>query len=143
MGRLSVGISLTPQCKETGGLAYIPGSHKSSFLLHGSAVLKAYLNNDFEHECINIPTLRPGDICLFPDCLVHGTSPWKGSYTRRALYYMYSPGYMAWRPFAEIEQYPPLVKTNLQRQLLRPPYVAGFAEGDVAIGDNQWRTPNR
>src|SRR6266487_2711282 len=57
MGRLSVGISLTPQCRETGGLAYIPGSHKSSFLLNGSAVLKAYLNNDFEHECINIPTL--------------------------------------------------------------------------------------
>lgn len=140
-GRVSVGIALTKQSRETGGFAYIPGSHKSSFLLHGSVVLRDYLGGNFAHESICIPTLNPGDIVFFPDCLVHGTAPWNASYCRRALYYMYSPGYMAWRPYSEIEKYLPLASNATQRNLLRPPYVAGFAEETHVLGDNEWRTP--
>lgn len=143
MGRLSVGVALSCQSRETGGFAYIPGSHKSSCIMHGSQVFSNLLGSNFEHECLCTPTLEPGDIYLFPDCLVHGTTPWRESATRRTLYYMYSPGYMAWRPYAEIEKYVPLAKTPLQRQLLRSPYVARFAESPVAVGDNHWREPNQ
>ena len=142
VGRISVGIALTNQSSALGGFAYIPGSHKSSSLMHGSRVLTEILKNDFDHECLSIPSLAPGDICMFPDCLVHGTAPWRGPYTRRALYYMYSPGYMAWRPYQEIEKYLALAKTPLQRRLLRPPYVASFIEQATIVGDNQWREPN-
>ena len=143
MGRLSVGFALTGQSKSTGGFAYIPGSHKSNSTMHGSQVLASLLKGDFEHEALHVPTLNPGDICLFPDCLVHGTTPWNGSQIRRVLYYMYSPGYMAWRPYSEIEKYLPLARTQLQRHLLRPPYVASFTESPTALGDNRWREPTQ
>ena len=143
MGRLSVGFVLTPQSKDTGGFAYIPGSHKSSYVMHGSQVLSKFLKGNFEHEYLHVPTLNPGDLCLFPDCLVHGTTPWKAPHTRRVLYYMYSPGYMAWRPYSEIEKYLALARTPLQRQLLRPPYVASFTENPTALGDNRWREPTQ
>lgn len=142
VGRVSVGFALTAQSPEIGGFAYIPGSHKSKYPYHGSVVLSQICNNDFTHEAICIPKLEAGDICLFPDCLVHGTAPWSASYTRRVLYYMYSPGYMAWRPYAEIERYTHRAVTDLQRQLLRPPYVAAFDEEDLHIGSNIWRTPS-
>jgi hypothetical protein len=142
-GRLSVGFVLTRQSPETGGFAYIPGSHKSSYVLHGGVVLNKLLNGNIHHECIFVPTLDPGDIVLFPDCLVHGAAPWRASYTRRAVYYMYSPGYMAWRPYDEISRYLPLAKTDLQRQLLRPPFVASFAERNMELGANEWRAANR
>lgn len=142
VGRVSVGIALTHQSRETGGFVFIPGSHKSSFAVHGSVVLKELLHQDFGHECLHVPTLNPGDVCLFPDALVHGTTPWVPNGHRRALYYMYSPGYMSWRPYSEIARYTDLATSELQRQLLRPPYVASFMEEGTTLGDNRWRPPS-
>jgi hypothetical protein len=141
VGRMSVGICLTKQSDKTGGLAYIPGSHKSSYFMQGAKVLHDVLKNNMESECIHVPTLEPGDICAFPDCLVHGTTPWKASYTRRSLYYMYSPGFMAWRPYSEIAKYVPMAKNETQRRLLRPPFVASFEDSGRMLGGNQWRKP--
>ncbi len=142
-GRLSVGFALTQQGPETGGFAYIPGSHKTSFPLQGRDVFQEVLGSNYDHECIHVPSLSPGDICIFPDNLIHGTVPWKGRSRRRALYFMYSPGYMAWRPYDEISRYLTHAKTDLQRSLLRPPYVAKFEEEDGHVRDNQWRTANK
>jgi hypothetical protein len=143
VGRLSVGIALNEQSRLTGGFAYIPGSHKSSFRLHGGVVLQRFLHGNFDHESIAVPELRAGDIYVFPDCLVHGTSPRKVSGTRRAIYYMYCPGYMAWRPYSEIEKYVPLAENDTERRLLRPPFVASYEEDDERVGDNRFRETTR
>jgi ectoine hydroxylase-related dioxygenase (phytanoyl-CoA dioxygenase family) len=102
-------------------------------------VLRELLNGDFRDEALQVPRLEPGDICVFSDSLVHGAAPWDAPYTRRSLYFMYSPGYMAWRPYSEIAPLAALARTDLQRSLLRPPYVAGYSEEDGALGDNHWR----
>jgi len=141
-GRLSVGISLTHQSEKTGGFAYIPGSHKSSFGISGIDVFKTLLNHSFEHDCVCIPTLEPGDVCVFTDGLVHGTSYWKLGTIRRSLYYMYSPGFIAWRPYHEIEKYLKLAKNQLQIDLLRPPFVAEFQEDLLQIASSKWRKDN-
>jgi hypothetical protein len=138
-GRVSVGISLTYQGPETGGFAYIPGSHKSSFNLSGIQIFRELLNSEFNHDCVSIPTLNPGDVCVFVDGLVHGTSNWKLTSIRRSLYYMYSPGFVAWRPHNQIEKYIPKAITDIQKALLLPPYVAEFDDTERKLGNNVWR----
>lgn len=138
-GRVSVSIPLTRQDPEIGGFAYIPGSHKSSFLLTGNEIFKDLLNDDFDHDCITIPVLNPGDICLFVDGLVHGTAFWKSNSYRRALYYMYSPGFVAWRPHDQIKKYLDRATTETQKKLLSPPYVAEFEDEELKVGGNVWR----
>jgi hypothetical protein len=143
VGRISVGIALTAQTAATGGFCYIPGSHKSSFSAHGSRVHSELLSGDFRDSTIVVPDLLPGDLCMFPDSLVHGTTPWSGSDVRRALYYMYSPGFMAWRPYAEIERHVTGATSEVQRRLLRPPFVAQMPrDGETLLG-NRWREPTR
>ena len=136
-GSVSMGIALTDQTNETGGFAYIAGSHKSSFILDGRSVLQEVLSGDFTSDCVCTPTLRAGDISFFSESLIHGMSPLQNkNKRRRALYYKYSPGYMAWRPYKEIKKYCDLVKTPLQARLLQPPYVAGYDDSEIYNGDN-------
>jgi len=135
-GSVSMAIALTNQCHETGGFAYVTGSHKSSFILDGRSVLQQVLSGSFDHDCVCIPTLQAGDVAFFSESLIHGMSPLKNSERRRALYYKYSPGYMAWRPYKEIEKYCDLIKTPLQARLLQPPYVAGFKDSGIYNSDN-------
>lgn len=141
VGRISVGIALTGQSAATGGFCYLPGSHKSSFRIHGSRVLDQLLVDGYRDPALVVPDLLPGDLCFFPDCLVHGTTPWTGQGVRRVLYYMYSPGFMAWRPYEELARHTASATTEIQRRLLRPPFVAEMPEQrDVLLG-NRWRAP--
>lgn len=141
-GRVSVGFTLTEQNPSTGGMCYIAGSHKSSHLLHGKDVLRRILKNGFASEAITVPSLQPGDITFFVDSLVHGATPWQSDQPRAVLYYMYAPGFVAWRPYEDNIKYLPLAKSTLQQQLLRPPYVAEIQETSDTWGSNEWRKPS-
>ena len=138
-GQLGLGISLSGQCPSSGGFCYVPGSHKQSAKWgNGTRVFSKILKSCYTSDALVIPKLNPGDAFLFPDHLVHGTTPLSKSFYRRALYYKYTPGFAAWRPFEQIKHYSNYATTELQRKMLRPPFVAEF-EGDVEISDNKWK----
>jgi hypothetical protein len=128
-GRMALAVILTRQDPKTGGFGYIPGSHKSAFHMDGAEVLDKMLGNDIEDEAVVVPTLEIGDVVLFSDALVHGTTRWSGGETRVNVHFAYSPGYMAYRPFEEIAHIRELCTTDIQRRLVCPPYAAsGDAE---------------
>ncbi len=97
-----------------GGLICVPGSHKSN--------LNTYKPPVDSHLVAN-PSFKTGDMLIFTEALVHGTIRWKSTNRRRALLYKYSPGYSTWGKSEQLEQYLDLAQNDLQRDLLRPPYV--------------------
>mgnify|MGYP006096940865 FL=1 len=97
-----------------GGFICVPGSHK--------AAINSYKPDVDSHLVVN-PSLQAGDMLIFTEALVHGTRKWVSRDRRRSLLYKYSPGYSTWRPAEDLEPLRPLTTTDLQRDLLRPPYV--------------------
>ena len=95
-GRIFCGLTvatfaLTDVPPGAGGLAVIPGSHKSNFRVPEDI-------RTFERASPvvqQIPT-RAGDCVIFPERLIHGTLPWQGPGIRRTLFFKYGPGSMAW-----------------------------------------------
>ena len=76
---------------------------------------------------------------IFTEALVHGTRRWQSDHRRRSLLYKYSPGYSAWGNAERMQRYEDLATNDLQRALLRPPYVGGrerlpFPEGSSTPG---------
>ncbi|NKB69426.1 MAG: hypothetical protein GKR89_20335 [Candidatus Latescibacteria bacterium] len=69
------------------------------------------------------PTLKAGDMLIFTEALVHGTTPWTSANRRRSLLYKFSPGYSTWGPPENLEPLRQMASSDLQRDLLRPPYV--------------------
>ena len=97
-----------------GGFIAVPASHNAS------------LNSckpDGDSPLVANPSLRAGDMLIFTEALVHGTITWKGAGRRRALLYKYSPGYSTWGKADDLDQYLEIAQNDLQRDLLRPPYV--------------------
>lgn len=139
VGQLGLGISLSGQNSDSGGFCYIAGSHKQgSEWGKGSDVFSKTLNC-FDQSVVEVPVLNKGDAFIFVDNIVHGTTHLKAEFKRRALYYKFSPGFAAWRPHTEIAHYIQFAENDLQRKMLRPPFVASF-DGDVEYSDNRWRT---
>ena len=97
-----------------GGLICVPGSHK--------AHINSYKPPVDSHLVAN-PAFKAGDMLIFSDALVHGTKSWRGTQKRRALLYKYSPGYSTWGKADNLDQYLDMAANDLQRDLLRPPYV--------------------
>ncbi len=106
-----------------GGLAVIPGSHKSNYpvpddirlLKRSSPIVR------------QVPT-KAGDCVIFTERLIHGTLPWQGPGTRRTLFFKYAPGSLSWEkrayvPQAEVPEFHALEGhlTVEQRRLLMPP----------------------
>lgn len=111
-GQLAFGIYLTAQNENTGGFTYIPGSHKT------------LVGEQFVDDSLSIvPEVYPGDIVIFPESLLHGQQQWKADYVRKTLYYKYVPGYMCWQDYEQTKKYLDLAQTDMQRLLLRPPFV--------------------
>ncbi|MGH3773453.1 MAG: phytanoyl-CoA dioxygenase family protein [Pseudonocardiaceae bacterium] len=118
-GRISTGITtvqwaLSEMLPGQGGLACIPGSHKSSFARpHG-----------YDHTArpvIQIP-LEPGDAVLFTGALAHCTLPWQGPHERRAVLFKYAPRNIAWSD--SYQRWPDELRKHLGPELqplLRPP----------------------
>lgn len=97
-----------------GGLICVPGSHKAN--------ISSYKPPVNSHLVVN-PTFKAGDMLVFTEALVHGTITWTGAGRRRALLYKYSPGYSSWSKADDLDQYLEIAQNDLQRDLLRPPYV--------------------
>ena len=138
-GQFVVGIALEDQKPSDGGFCYIPGSHKHGDHRLGKHVLKDVLGDDFDSDMVTVPQLNAGDLVFFTESTIHGMAPWKAqSRRRRNIYYKISPGFLAWRSYEGIKKYLPLARTDIQRKLLRPPFVAEFKE-DQVIGENKFR----
>lgn len=141
-GQISVGISLIGQSEETGGFCYIPGSHKQYNPWNGADIFSKILGGNYRSQCIKIPNLEPGDLVFFSESLMHGTTPIKEGSVRRAIYYKYVPGFICWRPYDEISHYSKLAQTDLQRRILRPPFVGEILDRETArMSDNHYRQP--
>lgn len=96
-----------------GGFICIPGSHRSNLNWHPDHT---------SHLVVN-PSLKAGDMLIFTEALVHGTRRWTSSNRRRSLLYKYSPGHSSWANAHCYDHIIPKATTDLQRALLRPPYV--------------------
>jgi ectoine hydroxylase-related dioxygenase (phytanoyl-CoA dioxygenase family) len=107
----------------TGGLALIPGSHKSQFRVPES-ICKFERASPVVKQ---VPT-KAGDCVIFTEALIHGTLPWKGPGERRTLFYKYAPGNLAWTNQVYFPpKHTPDMRgleselTETQRLLLQPP----------------------
>lgn len=114
-----------------GGFVCVPGSHKAGLQYRPALDSPLVIN----------PELRAGDLFVFTEALVHGSRRWQADHTRRVLFYLYTPGYMAYRAFDTMAPFLPLATTPLQRELLRPPDVNSYHEELVRPGE-EWPTGN-
>jgi Phytanoyl-CoA dioxygenase (PhyH) len=101
-----------------GGFICVPGSHKGNV---------PYLPPHDSPFVVN-PTLQAGDMLIFTEALVHGSRQWIADRPRRVLIYSYGPGCLAWKAYDSIKPYLALATTDVQRDLLRPPYVGDYDE---------------
>lgn len=113
-GLVVVMFALEEVRSSDGGFIVVPGSHKSHDV--------DYIPDVYSPLVVN-PALKPGDMLIFTEALVHGTRKWVSPHRRRSLLYKYSPGFSAWRPYEEVAPLLPLAANDMQRALLRPPYV--------------------
>ena len=73
-----------------GGLCVVPGSHKSHFPCPDNFM-------SFEKVgpwLMQVPQ-KAGSVVIFTEALTHGTLPWTAAHERRALFYRFTPGHMA------------------------------------------------
>lgn len=141
IGQVAFGICLSGQTKNTGGFCYIPGSHKQANSANGAKIFNDILKQDFSSSCIVLPNMDAGDAVFFSESLMHGTTPIQKETKRRAIYYKYLPGYAVWRSYDEIKHYINYAKTDLQKKLLRAPYVVNIHDDDKVMSDNFYKEP--
>ena len=96
-----------------GGFICVPGSHKANM----------HYKPPVDSPLVVNPSLRAGDMLIFTEALVHGTTTWTSSKQRRSLLYKYSPGHSTWSAADNLEPIRALAQNDLQRDLLRPPSV--------------------
>ena len=78
--------------------------------------------------------MKAGSICVFTECLTHGTLPWTAEHERRSLIYRYNPTWLGRGPdftsdvLRQEEQawaaLKPALHRPLQVALLEPPRVS-------------------
>lgn len=120
--------ALTDVTPGAGGLAVIPGSHKSNF-----PCPREIRHFKRPSPIVQQVPVKAGDCVLFTEALVHGTLPWQGPDVRRTLFYKYAPSCLAWSNRAYFPN-PPLADTSdwrsdltaAQRKLLVPPAARDF-----------------
>lgn len=96
-----------------GGLAVIPGSHKSNFPCpEKMRRLEQY------REHVRQITCKAGDLILFTEAVTHGTLPWTAGHQRRSLLTRYTAGNMAYVPAPPV----PAWADERLRAVLEPPY---------------------
>ena len=105
-----------------GGFICVPGSHK------GNMDFKPQVNS---HLVVN-PSFMAGDMLIFTEALIHGTTTWTSSKKRRAILYKYSPGHSTWSKMEDMVQIRELATNKLQQDLLRLPSVEGRTPLDFA-----------
>lgn len=120
-----------------GGLVFVPGSHKHNMDLAGRDVFATILGGNLSAWWVHQPALKPGDLLLFTEATAHGTKAWCGGGRRRNLYYKYCSGHECWRGAdGDLSK---LARTDVERKLLRPPFVGNYGDDGVTMSDNHWR----
>ena len=76
-----------------GGFICVPGSHKANM----------HYKPPVDSPLVVNPSLRAGDMLIFTEALVHGTTTWTSSKQRRSLLYKYSPGHSTWSAADNLE----------------------------------------
>jgi hypothetical protein len=112
-----VSFALSEVTPGQGGLALIPGSHKSNYPCPVDVTTLS------DTPYVVSPAVKPGDAIIFTEAMTHGAFPWTATHERRAVMYKYSPGYMTWIHPRWPQELVDLC-TPEQQKLLRPPYVA-------------------
>ena len=68
------------------------------------------------------PTMAAGDVLIFTEALIHGTTAWTADHERRTLLYKYSPPHSTWtKRLYDPADFPEA--TDRQRRLMAPPSV--------------------
>lgn len=104
---LKVGIVMQPQR----GVAFVPGSHKTNLAARGCTTEQSELVK---------PRLAQGDIIVFTDALVHGTTHHEQQ--RQILYYTFTPGHVAWAEYEE-PKYLAMIPEHRRRFFRKPGLV--------------------
>ena len=73
-----------------GGLCVLPGSHKSNF-----ACPPNFASFEKTGPWLQPVPQKAGSAVIFTEALTHGTLAWTAAHERRALFYRYTPGHMA------------------------------------------------
>ncbi len=139
-GQVQFGFVMHPVKKGDGGLIFVPGSHKQNIPLTGIDVYYKILKGDLEEWWVHNPVLNAGDLVIFNEAVIHGTKLWKSDHPRRILYYKYCPGYMAWADYSQTQKYVVLARNNLERRIMRGPYVGRYKPRKPRWED-EYRTP--
>lgn len=145
-GQLNFGFALENAPEGDGGFVVVPGSHNQNMAISGVGVFKKILNKTMEDvRWIQNPGLEAGDMIVFTEALVHGSKAWiHKDKPRRNIYYRYSPGCMIWRDYKQIERYASLARNDLEKNLLRAPYVGQPDDiHERPLWDNRLRTRTR
>lgn len=90
VGMMAIVVSLTPQTKQSGGLAIAPGSHKSSL----APPRKVRDNEVGDAPWIDKLDLAPGTAVVFPEATAHAVLPWAADWERRALLLKLYPAHL-------------------------------------------------
>lgn len=130
-GQLTVGIPLTGQLTGTGGFAYIPGSHKSSYHITGDSLTHNFLKHtpDIFDESLIVPELSPGDLICFPESLIHGQARSRVTLTgedRVTLYCNYFPISIVFNRDESQRQRLASVATPQQKLMIYPSVLSEF-----------------
>ncbi len=120
-GLMVATFNLTDAPEGAGGFACIPGSHKSNFLRNVPADVASF---ERRPEYVVQPALQAGDVLIFTEALIHGTSPWQAAHERKTLLYKYSPPHSSWAlANYNLSDFPEA--TDRQRRLMQPASVEG------------------
>ena len=66
--------------------------------------------------------MKPGDVIVFTEALIHGALPWTGTHERRMLIMRYGPGIMSFSPPAAADGNAEIAALSpLHEALLKPP----------------------
>ena len=135
-GLIVVMFALHPVREGDGGFICVPGSHRANVPFRPPV----------DHSMVINPTLEPGDMLVFTEALVHGTTYWTNERVRRSILFKYIPGYSTWGDPAFADAIRPLVPkgNDTALALLQPPGVGGRSPvpglpGTGAYGDANYQ----
>lgn len=142
-GMMSAGFVLQDVGPDDGGLIFVPGSHKQNMTIEPIDINNLKWHGQSELQWVQ-PVVNKGDLVIFTEATVHGTTPWLvKDRPRRMAYFKFCPGYMCWRNYNEIAHYAEHATSETLKKLLRPPYVAEVRDDDFEqYTPNLWRTPS-
>jgi ectoine hydroxylase-related dioxygenase (phytanoyl-CoA dioxygenase family) len=106
-----------------GGLTVIPGSHKSNHPWPDEVYPHTQLA---QSHLVHQPSLKAGDMLIFSEALIHGTTYWTGAQDRRLVSFKFCPGHVQYiNPSNPSSSHNllPYATSDLQRQLLENAWV--------------------